>query len=59
MNIAIIGLGFRGSENIKTLCRIDGVKIISICDLYEERTVVRSRSCRIAVVQDCARYKRA
>ncbi len=37
MNIAIIGLGFRGSENIKTLCRIDGVKIISICDLYEER----------------------
>ena len=30
MNIAIIGLGFRGSENIKTLCRIDGVKIISI-----------------------------
>lgn len=36
-NLAVIGLGCRGRDNIQTLCKIEGVRVVSVCDPYEDR----------------------
>lgn len=38
VRIAIIGIGFRGSEAVKRYCQLDGVKIKALCDLNPENT---------------------
>ena len=37
VKLAVIGLGGRGRCNIQTLCSIEDVAIISVCDPYEDR----------------------
>lgn len=37
VKLAIVGLGNRGIENIKTLFNIPDVSIVSVCDVYEDR----------------------
>ena len=37
IKLAVIGCGGRGRSNIETLCRIEGVQIVSVCDVYEDR----------------------
>ena len=36
-NFAIIGLGGRGQGNLGELISIDGVKVVAVCDKYEDR----------------------
>ena len=36
-NFAIIGLGGRGRGNLGELLTIDGVKVVAVCDKYEDR----------------------
>lgn len=37
INLAVIGLGLRGIDNIGTLSCIDDVDVVSVCDLLEDR----------------------
>lgn len=37
INIAIVGLGGRGYGNLETILNIDGVKVVGLCDVYEDR----------------------
>lgn len=37
INIAVIGVGCRGNGMVGTLCQMDDVNIVGICDLYEDR----------------------
>ena len=37
VNFAVIGCSKRGTGNINTLCKVDGVNIVSVCDIYEDR----------------------
>ena len=42
-NFAIIGLGGRGQGNLGELISIDGVKVVAVCDKYEDRARVELR----------------
>ncbi len=42
--IAVIGLGQRGCGNIQTLCKIEDVQVVSVCDCYEDR-VAKTLNC--------------
>lgn len=37
INIGFIGMGLRGQEVLKTILEINYVKIVAICDVYEDR----------------------
>ncbi len=37
INVAVIGLGNRGSGMLGTICMMDDVDVIGVCDEYEDR----------------------
>ncbi len=37
INIALIGAGWMGTEDAKTCLKHEGVKLVAVCDLYQER----------------------
>ncbi|KQC31301.1 Gfo/Idh/MocA family protein [Flagellimonas eckloniae] len=37
LSIAVIGAGGMGSENVNTILKHDGVKLVAVCDLYQGR----------------------
>ena len=39
VNIAAIGLGIMGHNNLQTALKIPGVKLVAVCDLYDGRLV--------------------
>ena len=38
INVAVIGLGNRGRGMLGTICMMDDVNVIGVCDAYEDRT---------------------
>lgn len=61
VKLAVIGLGGRGRSNIQTLCGIEGVAIISVCDPYEDRVAetVENLKKRGHEAQGFTDYKKA
>ena len=37
INIAVIGLGARGSGNLKTILKFSEIEVTAVCDLYKDR----------------------
>ena len=37
VRVGVVGLGHRGVESMMTACAVPGVKIVAVCDLYEDR----------------------
>ncbi len=37
INVAVIGLGIMGNENVKTALKVPGVQLVAACDLYKGR----------------------
>lgn len=37
VRVGVVGLGMRGSEQVRRLCHIDGLEIVAICDKYADR----------------------
>lgn len=46
VRVAIIGIGFRGSEAVKRYCQLEGVRIKALCDLDPEKTKRGQESIR-------------
>jgi predicted dehydrogenase len=46
VRMAIIGIGFRGSEAVKRYCQIDGVKIMALCDIRPENAAKGQETIR-------------
>ena len=62
-NFAIIGLGGRGQGNLGELISIDGVKVVAVCDKYEDRArrgveIVKEKRARsprcISTIKNCS-----
>lgn len=37
INVAVIGIGARGNGNLKTILNMEGINVVSVCDVYEDR----------------------
>ncbi|MBR6753758.1 MAG: Gfo/Idh/MocA family oxidoreductase [Clostridia bacterium] len=37
LNVGVIGLGGRGQAQLKLICTMQDVKVLGVCDVYEDR----------------------
>lgn len=46
INVGVIGCGGISAVHLNCLCRIDGVKVVAVCDIKPERTLKAQQYCK-------------
>ncbi len=48
VRLAYVGIGNQGSGHFRNMLRIEGVEIVAVCDIREERTLWAQEQCEKA-----------
>lgn len=56
VRIGFIGLGMRGSDAVKRYTHIDGVKIVALCDLEDDRVTAAAKTLAESGLPEAAHY---
>lgn len=56
VRVAFVGIGHRGTSAVKRWAHLDGVKIIALCDLYQERIDICQKVLEDAGLPKAAEY---